>query len=284
MKVTLLNPRNEGDFLAGVTDICLAGHVCKRLDYDDTVYRFTDEEKRKYIKKLIELGHESVLEHFNFTFYIEDISRALLQELARHRHISLSVESTRSALQRRLYFIYPKTREKICQTLNTCLSLAQNTLNVSAAHTQDPKGNMETTDAVVEQAMKDLIQYMQKMDHYYNDHLSGEDVVSFKAKNEFFKYLLPEVMPVNLVLTLNLRELRHILKLRSEKYALPEFRVLCWEMVQPEVFPKDYHYLIEDCIAMDLEAFIRQWNNTCGHCFYVADKTNGENEEDAKKC
>jgi len=284
MKVTLLNPRNEGGFFAGVTDICLAGLVCKRLDYDDTVYRFTDEENRKYIKKLIELGHESVLEHFNFTFYIEDVSRALLQELARHRHISLSVESTRSALHRRFDLDDPELRKRICQTINHCLSLAQNTLNVSAAYTQDPKGNMRKTDVAVELIMIEFIKYMQKMDQHYNALLPADEVVSRHAKNEFFKYLLPEVLPVTLVLTMNLRELRHILKLRSEKYALPEFRVLCWEMIQPEVFPKDYHYLIEDCIAPDLEAFIRQWNNACERCFYVADKTEKGEEGALSKC
>ena len=43
--------------------------------------------------------HESVLEHLNYTFDIDGISRACLQELARHRHASLSVKSTRYTLK-----------------------------------------------------------------------------------------------------------------------------------------------------------------------------------------
>ncbi|MBD3795792.1 MAG: FAD-dependent thymidylate synthase, partial [Epsilonproteobacteria bacterium] len=43
--------------------------------------------------------HASTLEHLYFTFYIQGVSRALLQELARHRIASLSVKSTRYTLK-----------------------------------------------------------------------------------------------------------------------------------------------------------------------------------------
>jgi thymidylate synthase (FAD) len=43
--------------------------------------------------------HSSTLEHLVYSFYIEGVSRALLQELARHRMASLSVKSTRYTLK-----------------------------------------------------------------------------------------------------------------------------------------------------------------------------------------
>ena len=43
--------------------------------------------------------HSSTLEHLYYNFYIQGISRALLQELARHRIASLSVKSTRYTLK-----------------------------------------------------------------------------------------------------------------------------------------------------------------------------------------
>jgi len=43
--------------------------------------------------------HASTLEHLVYTFFIQGISRALLQELARHRMASLSVKSTRYTLK-----------------------------------------------------------------------------------------------------------------------------------------------------------------------------------------
>ena len=43
--------------------------------------------------------HASTLEHLNYTFDIDGISRACLQEVARHRHASISVKSTRYTLK-----------------------------------------------------------------------------------------------------------------------------------------------------------------------------------------
>ena len=43
--------------------------------------------------------HSSTLEHLNYTFDIDGVSRALLQEKARHRHASISVKSTRYTLK-----------------------------------------------------------------------------------------------------------------------------------------------------------------------------------------
>ena len=43
--------------------------------------------------------HSSTLEHLNYTFDIDGISRACLQEVARHRHASISVKSTRYTLK-----------------------------------------------------------------------------------------------------------------------------------------------------------------------------------------
>ena len=43
--------------------------------------------------------HASTLEHLAYNFYIKGISRACLQELARHRMTSLSVKSTRYTLK-----------------------------------------------------------------------------------------------------------------------------------------------------------------------------------------
>src|SRR5690606_8532508 len=48
-----------------------------------------------YLANIIAQGHESVLEHASVTFYDEGVSRALLAELTRHRHLSCSVVSQR---------------------------------------------------------------------------------------------------------------------------------------------------------------------------------------------
>jgi len=53
------------------------------------------------------MKHASTLEHLVYTFYIQGISRACLQELARHRIASLSVKSTRYTTSRELKFEKP---------------------------------------------------------------------------------------------------------------------------------------------------------------------------------
>ena len=55
----------------------------------------TIEETRAFIRRLIRLGHESVLEHAVATFYIDGISRVCSHQLVRHRLCSFTQESQR---------------------------------------------------------------------------------------------------------------------------------------------------------------------------------------------
>lgn len=52
-------------------------------------------EDCRIAKSCKDSGHLSVLEHISFTFHISGVSRSLLAQLSRHRHISLSVQSQR---------------------------------------------------------------------------------------------------------------------------------------------------------------------------------------------
>ena len=52
-------------------------------------------------------GHMSVWEHLNFTFHISGVSRALLAQLSRHRHISLSVRSQRYCSEEGFGYVTP---------------------------------------------------------------------------------------------------------------------------------------------------------------------------------
>ena len=55
----------------------------------------TREDKDYLRRTLFEQGHFSILEHATATFYITGVSRALLAEITRHRHLSFSVLSQR---------------------------------------------------------------------------------------------------------------------------------------------------------------------------------------------
>lgn len=144
-----------------------------------------------FLKSLIDQGHESVIEHLVYTFEIRGVSRALLQELARHRHVSLSVESTRWALKR----IMDK--------------------------------DMEVDGLVWPEGMPDYAKG--KVESLL---LTIGTLLDRGFSNDVVKYLLPECLPTNLILTVNLRELRHIYKLRTSKRALKEFRDLMKDILE----------------------------------------------------
>ena len=70
-----------------------------RACYDSTMLNVDDEEgRRRFVRNLIEKGHESVLEHASATFEI-CCSRVASHQLVRHRLASYSQESQRYVKQ-----------------------------------------------------------------------------------------------------------------------------------------------------------------------------------------
>lgn len=158
-------------------------------------------EPRKVLERIIKLGHESILEHITLTYSVKGLSRACLQELARHRHISLSVESTRHTLDKKIHDdewvkkLYSSIPVRWHGVLNRFLIIAKGFTGIT---------------------------------------------------NDELKYLLPELWPTNLVLTANIRSLRHIIKLRTAPAALKEFQELARKLF--EAVPDEFKYLLEDCV------------------------------------
>lgn len=52
-------------------------------------------EADRLFRHITRSGHQSTLEHLNYTFAVEGVSRALMAQLTRHRHLSFSIESQR---------------------------------------------------------------------------------------------------------------------------------------------------------------------------------------------
>lgn len=85
----------------------LAAHSC-RMSQDnheksDTIDTICGPKDAALIERVgNKLKHASILEQLVYTFDIDGVSRALLQELARHRHQSLTVKSSRYTLAKDL--------------------------------------------------------------------------------------------------------------------------------------------------------------------------------------
>ena len=88
--------------------IATAAKLCYSSSDIEHIHEGLDEEKtEKFLQRLIDLGHESPLEHVSFTFGVEGVSRALLAQITRHRIASYSVKSQRYVTEGQFQYIVP---------------------------------------------------------------------------------------------------------------------------------------------------------------------------------
>lgn len=73
----------------------------------------SEEKKDKLIANVIESGHESPIEHVNFTFAIDGVSRDLTHQLVRHRLASYSQQSQRYTGKGVFEYVVPPSFRKV---------------------------------------------------------------------------------------------------------------------------------------------------------------------------
>ena len=107
MKVKLINyspnPQNTA---------AIAGKLCYAQSSVDELKKINPQEESKFVKKIMKLGHLSVIEHSSFTFAIEGISRVTSHQLVRHRIASFSQQSQRYVKKKDFEYIIPPTIKK----------------------------------------------------------------------------------------------------------------------------------------------------------------------------
>jgi len=155
--------------------------------------------------------HASTLEHLVYTFYICGISRALLQELARHRMASLSVKSTRYTLKE-LKESVPFDEEDYAGA-SKFIVLTHN----------------ELVDRASIKALNNL-----------------QEILRSGVSNDLAKFCLPESYKTELTWTINARSLQNFLHLRSNKSALWEIRKLAYTLF--DQLPEEHQYLFDEHI------------------------------------
>ena len=108
MKVVLLNYTKQPDKIcAAAAQSCYSEKSASEL-FDTT----TDEKAKKMIKKVVDMGHLSVVEHAYFTFSIEGVSRSLTHQLVRHRIASYSQQSQRYVGMDKSEYVLPPSIAK----------------------------------------------------------------------------------------------------------------------------------------------------------------------------
>lgn len=159
----------------------------------------------KRIQEWIEIGHESVIEHASATFYIR-ASRVLTHELVRHRLASYSQRSQRYVKETEPRYVRPPE------------------LGVN--------GENRARYDIFEKAMQEAWEAYRKL-------------LNLGIKPEIARYVLPNACETQIVMTMNFRELRHFIKLRTSERALPEMRAVAGEIrrIMKEQAPKVFEDL-----------------------------------------
>lgn len=163
------------------------------------------------LQKLIKMGHTSVLEHVSFNFEISGLPRAILQELARHRHASLSVESSRYCLKKLMSGDTAELLDLVGLT-----------------------GDGDI-DALIIETMSKLGEIMAER---------GSDL-----PNDIAKLAIPEAFCTTLIWTINARSLRNFLSLRLAPGAHFMIRELA-QAVYDQI-PASYRVLFLDLEGCD---------------------------------
>lgn len=80
--------------------VAAAARLCYSAASIDRLLEKSREEREALLRKILSLGHFSVLEHVSFTFGVEGISRACSHQLVRHRLASYAQQSQRYVSQK----------------------------------------------------------------------------------------------------------------------------------------------------------------------------------------
>lgn len=160
------------------------GRVCYKSENN-----ITEDSAERFIKNIIKSGHESVLEHVSISVRVI-CDRGVSHEIVRHRIASYSQESTRycnyskDKFGKELTFIRPNFNETRCNP-----------------------GMIEF--------FEDTCSYIEKV--YFKMLEEG-------ATPEEARSILPNSLKTEIVMTMNLREWRQFLKLRTSNRAHPQTR------------------------------------------------------------
>ena len=182
--------------LAPEEAIALAAKLCySKATITDLKLKIEKKDQAEFIERLLNMGHESVLEHVCFTFGIEGVSRVLLAQLTRHRIASFSVQSQRYVSYEKGfgYIIPPRIK------------------------------------ALGPEAVRKYEWQMEQMQSWYNE-WQEQLGKSGEGTNEDARFILPNACETRILMTMNARELRHFFSLRMCNRAQWEIREMATKM------------------------------------------------------
>lgn len=214
MKVTLLH---YSPLSISVSALNMSHDMHEKMDkYEIPTDGVSEKDKARVARVCNKMKHKSVLEQLVYWFDIDGISRACLQELARHRTARLTVKSSRYTL---------KELKDNCSFYNT------SPIGIDWRWDEVEKFCVITGRIAVDDSVAKALSSLQQ---------ALEDGIS----NDIAKYMLPEAFKTRLQWQIDGRNLQSFLELRSSREALWEIQLLARAVF--DVLPEEHKYIYEE--------------------------------------
>lgn len=241
LKVILLNHTKDPEgLIAHAAKLCYSPSSVEQLK--DKIEK---SDNRKFIEKLLKLGHLSPLEHVSFNFGVEGISRVCSHQLVRHRIASYSQQSQRYVGQHS-----EKNKDSVEQIFDFVIPPS-----IEAA------GKSEW-----------FVEKMREIQKWYDELVEALGDSGEKA-NEDARFILPNAAETKIIITMNARELLHFFSVRCCNRAQWEIRDLATEMLRlaRDILPGIFSESGPNCVAGPCT----EGEMTCGKIDEVREKFKG---------
>lgn len=210
MKVTLLQYTGEPEkIVAAAAKLCYSDS-----DVNHILDGLTEEKTDNFLNMLMNLGHESPIEHVSFTFGIEGVSRSLLAQITRHRIASYSVKSQRYVKEGMFEYIVPPEIEQNSEAKKVFLEAME----------QDQRSYDRLVEILFQKQYESLLE--QGLDE------KQAKTKAEKAAIEDARFVLPNACETKMVVTMNARSLMNFFRHRCCSRAQWEIRALANEMLR----------------------------------------------------
>ncbi|SHJ31482.1 FAD-dependent thymidylate synthase [Lutispora thermophila] len=211
MKVELIRYTPEPEKL-----VAAAAKLCYSKVGIDGILEGLDESKtEKFLNMLMDLGHESPIEHVSFTFGVEGISRVLSHQLVRHRiGCSYSQQSQRYVKLDQFEYIIPPQIEENDEARQLFIDAM--------------KRDQEVYDKLVE------ILYKENYKKYIEEGKTEKQAAQMaeKVSIEDARYVFPNACETKIVFTMSARALLNFFRMRCCERAQWEIREMATEMLK----------------------------------------------------
>lgn len=181
---------------------------------DGLMENLTPEKTESFLKMLMDLGHQSPVEHASYTFGIEGVSRSFLAQMTRHRIASYSVQSQRYVRLSPFEYVIPPAVSEDSEAL--------------AAYDEAMQAAAKSYEKIT-----DILKKKYCAGHIANG-MSEKQAASKAEKQaiEDARFVLPNACETKLIVTMNTRSLHNFFSERCCERAQWEIREVANQMLR----------------------------------------------------